>query len=120
MTRAEIPDAVRDLITNHIDSAQQVEILVLLGKDPERAWAPDAVARELRIASAACSAWLERFASARLARPTAAGYRHRAGRVDDLIRCYATRRLAVLDLIYGNPQHDPAEAFGLREVGAEE
>lgn len=120
MARTDLPDAVRDLITKHIDSAQQVEILVLLGKDPERPWSTDEVARELRIASTACSAWLERFASARLARPTAAGYKHRAGAVDELIRCYSSRRLAVLDVIYGNPQHDPAEAFGLRQVGAED
>ena len=39
---------MRRLIADHIDSVEQLEILLLLYQHPERAWTAEAVARELR------------------------------------------------------------------------
>jgi hypothetical protein len=118
MARADIPTPVRDLIARHVDSAQQVEILLLLAEDPDRPWTADAVARALRIAPGPCTVWLERFSAAALIDRSDEGFTYARGRVDTLLEYYATRRLAVLDLIYSKPNpaiQSFADAFRMRD-----
>jgi hypothetical protein len=43
-----LPEGVRRLIHEHIDSVEQMEVLLLLRREPTP-WTPEAVARELRI-----------------------------------------------------------------------
>lgn len=115
MAHTEIPKNVRRLILRHIESVQQVEILALLRDHPEREWSPDEVSRTLHIGPSACAAWLARFADARLVDRTDAVYRHaRSGpdvrAADALVDCFARRRLAVIDAIYGKPDPEQGDA----------
>jgi hypothetical protein len=105
MAHNDIPKNVRRLIVRQIESVQQVEILALLRADRERVWAPDEVSRRLHINSAACDAWLRGFAAANLVDRIGDGYQHAARgpsvrAADELVDCFARRRLAVIDAIY--------------------
>lgn len=107
MRRAELPREVRELISRHIDSAQQVEILVLLAREPDVEWTADAASKNLRIAVASCEQWLERFAAGGLVDRSGTGYRHmratdtnRPTAVEQLAAQYTSRRKSIIDLIY--------------------
>lgn len=108
MAHTDIPKHVRQLILRHIDSVQQVEILSLLGNEPERVWTAPELSRALHIAPDSCARWLDEFAASKLVVRTAQGVRHaddgpRARSADELVECYARRRLAVIDAIYNKP-----------------
>ena len=109
MSGAELPKHVRDLIERHIDSVQQVEILVLLRGQSDNAWHPADVSRALHIAPGPCRTWLEQFAAAGLVTDAGMGFRHGAAKrvsriaVDDLVDLYPRRRLSVIDAIYNKP-----------------
>ena len=108
MARAEIPKHVRQLILRHIDSVQQVEILTLLAREPERVWTPAELSRALHIAPEACARWLDEFSSAGLIEQRRDGMKHadagpRAHSAEELVECYARRRIAVIDAIYNKP-----------------
>jgi hypothetical protein len=105
MAQADIPQHVRDLIRRHIDSIQQVEILRLLGSQPERAWAAAEVCRALHIGERLCAGWLAEFATVGLVNETTQGYRRAAPNseahvADELVECYARRRMDVIEAIY--------------------
>jgi len=105
MAHNDIPKNVRRLILRQIESVQQVEILALLRADPDRVWAADEVSRRLHINATACAAWLQGFAAANLVDRIGDAYQHAARgpsvrAADDLVDCFARRRLAVIDAIY--------------------
>lgn len=118
-----IPGAVQALLYERIDSAAQLEILLLLRRDTGRSWSADALAAELRLERA----WVER----QLADLKSAGfltYVHGrfayapsapvAATMDELARVYAERPAAVITFIFTKPQRSLrsfADAFRLRE-----
>jgi DNA-binding transcriptional ArsR family regulator len=57
---------VRALLRDHIGSFEQLEVLLLLHREADRAWPPDAVAAELSIASPAAQEALESLQRANL------------------------------------------------------
>ena len=122
MARSDLPKPVRQLILRHIDSVQQVEILALLLREPDRVWSSAEVSRTLRIGPGPCDEWLNRFTLAGLVDREEAGFRHAArGRdaatADALVECYGRRRLAVIDTIYNKPNsaiESFSDAFRMR------
>jgi hypothetical protein len=122
MAASEIPKPVRQLIARHIDSVQQVEVLVLLRRDPEQAWTAETISRELRIAGASCAEWLDRFATAGLVKSDHLGYRdapngRHAAAVAELIDLYGRRRTSLIEAIYSRPSDSIqsfSDAFRLR------
>jgi hypothetical protein len=123
MAPADIPKPVRQFISRHIDSIQQVEILALLRRDGERAWTTEQVSRTLHIAHALCAEWLDRYATAGLVKRDEIGYRHQPGGsqtavLDELVDLYARRRTTVIDAIYNKPSgsiQSFSDAFRLRK-----
>jgi hypothetical protein len=120
MTQGDIPKNVRQLIVRHIDSVQQVEILALLGKEPERVFTVAEISRALHIAPDPCLTWLDALVAARLVDRTKTGYTHsaRSRNADDLVECYARRRLTVIDSIYNKPSsaiQSFSDAFRIRK-----
>lgn len=108
---SDMPAAVRELIQQHIDSVEQLEVLLLLHDQPDRDWSAAEVSGELRTN--------ERSTATRLADLTARGlvaegatrelYRY-APRTHDLnaavgglAREYAVRRVSVITLIFAKP-----------------
>ena len=122
MAASDIPKPVRQLIVRHIDSVQQVEILDLLRRDPERSWTAERISRELRIAGASCAEWLDRFATEGLVVRDHLGYRdapdgRHAAAVSELIDMYGRRRTSVIEAIYSRPSDSIqsfSDAFRLR------
>jgi hypothetical protein len=109
MPGADLPKHVQTLIVQHIDSAQQVEILALLEAHPNRYWQPEEIARALQIAPAVCRDWLGDLAAAGLVAGQGITFRRGAGpratrkAVDDLLDFFGRRRVTVLEAIYGKP-----------------
>jgi hypothetical protein len=56
-----ISPGVRRFVAEHIDSVTQLELLLILHRDPARAWSAEGVGREMRLPPAWAGAQLERF-----------------------------------------------------------
>jgi hypothetical protein len=116
---AELAQFVRE----HVRSVWAVELLLVLKRDPERRWPPDALTAELRASSSLVVDNLQRFERSGLAmRDEAAGWRYApaspliAELADRLERAYRERPVSVINLIAAPP--DPvqglADAFKFR------
>lgn len=126
MRAGDLPEAVRRLIADHIDSVEQLEILLLLQQHPERSWTAESVARELRISPLSAGDRLKDMArSAILSRlqGSEAEYRYApespqmAEAVAGLATAYSERRVTVINLIFSKPVDKIrtfADAFRLR------
>jgi hypothetical protein len=124
---SDVPEEVRRFIAHHIDSVEQLEILLLLHEQPGRDWSAEAVARELRIASESAGERLEDMVSDGLLKrreESPAEYRYAPDnmKLDDAVRGvaagYAKRRVTVINLIYSKPIDKIrtfADAFRLRK-----
>jgi hypothetical protein len=117
---------VRRLIADHIDSVEQLEILLLLYQHPERTWDAEAVARELRVAAVSAAERLEDMThSGILARkdgkPVEYRYAPKSAGLGDAVRglalAYSERRVTVINLIFSKPVDKIrtfADAFRIR------
>ncbi|MFE8604805.1 hypothetical protein [Archangium violaceum] len=126
MRAGDLPEAVRRLIADHIDSVEQLEILLLLQQHPERSWTAELVARELRISPLSAGDRLKDMArSAILSRlqGSEAEYRYApvspemVEAVAGLATAYSERRVTVINLIFSKPVDKIrtfADAFRLR------
>jgi hypothetical protein len=124
---SDLPEEVRRFIAHHIDSVEQLEILLLLHQQPGRAWSSEAVARELRIPSKSAGERLEDMVhDGPLSRQGVSPEEYRYGpesmKLDDAVRGlatrYATHRVSVINLIYSKPIDKIrtfADAFRLRK-----
>jgi hypothetical protein len=123
---SEISSAVQEFVLRHIDSIEQLEILLLLRAHRDRPWTAEQVSREIRTAPASAARRLAGLAAAGLLAREAAGDAYRYGpQADDVDRAagelaetYAVRRIAVTNLIYSRPLDQVrtfADAFKIRE-----
>ena len=130
MKRGELPPEVARFITEHIDAAEQLEILLLLHREPERDWTALDVSQAIYTVPASATLRLEALASAGFVTSTGEGdprYRYAPAneglrrQVDVLAEAYRADRVAVIKLIFSRPP-DPvqsfADAFRLRGKGS--
>jgi hypothetical protein len=122
----DLPEAVRRLIADHIDSVEQLEILLLLFQHPERSWSAESVARELRISALSAGDRLKDMARAAILSkvPGSEGEFRYAPEspqmgeaVAGLAAAYSERRVTVINLIFSKPVDKIrtfADAFRLR------
>ncbi len=118
---------VRRFIVDHVDSVEQLEILLLLHQHPGRTWDAEAVARELRISALSAGDRLEDQARAGLlarVEGSPGRFRYAPGTpaldeaVSGLATAYAERRVTVINLIFSKPVDKIrtfADAFRLRK-----
>jgi len=107
----EIPAEVRDLIHQHIDAVEQLEVLLLLHRGRERDWTPLEVSEELRTNVESTATRLEDLTHRGLVAdgPRTGSYRFQPrtaslGRaVEGLAREYAVRRVSVTTMIFAKP-----------------
>jgi hypothetical protein len=123
---AALSDALKSFIAEHIHSVEQVEILLLLVRVPERAWNPRAVSDEIRTDPESAADRLEDLhtrglVSRQQSSPVGYHYAPRteelAARVAELAVAYSERRYTVIDLIFAKPSDRIrifADAFRLR------
>jgi hypothetical protein len=121
-----LADNVREFIIEHIDSVEQVEILLLLRQKTGRTWTAESMARELRIAVSSAAtrlADLKKLGLVLLVEGTPGEYRYapRTPALDETVRglseAYSERRVTVINLIFSKPIDKIrtfADAFRLR------
>lgn len=126
MQAGDLPEGVRRLIADSIDSVEQLEILLLLLQHPERTWTAETVARELRVSSLSAGDRLEDLTRDALLARVKGGeeYRYAPGSaaLDEAVRglatAYTERRVTVINLIFSKPVDKIrtfADAFRLRK-----
>ena len=103
--RDVIPAHVRRLVTRHIKSVSELEILLLARTTKGRAWNADDASRELRTSPASASLRLDQLARKGFLARGSDGYRYVAsGELDatvaELELAYATYRTRIVTLIF--------------------
>lgn len=111
MAYNEIPEEVNRFITNHINSIEQLEVLLLLFNNANREWDANEVSRELRISSESAAARFEDLRSRGLlyTNKKTGKYQYypqnsdldRA--VNRLDRAYKEHRVTLINLIFSKP-----------------
>lgn len=127
MTYEAISQEVKDFITAHINSVEQLEVLLLLRAHADQEWDPAALSRELRIDVNSAATRLADLHAHKLLtlreesdllyqfNPDTSELRRL---VDQLAEIYIERRVTVINLIYSKPLDNIlifAEAFRLKK-----
>jgi hypothetical protein len=122
----DLPEDVRRFIADHIESVEQLEILLLLHQHGGRVWTAESVARELRIAPISAGERLDDLARASIlsrtqGNPAEYRYAPASPKLDEavagLATAYSERRVTVINLIFSKPVDKIrtfADAFRLR------
>lgn len=112
MTYSAIPENVQRFIARHINSIEQLEVLLLLHAQPQRFWTAEEVANELRIDASSAKDRLQNLHQLNLLSPSsdsASSYQyapspHQVGQIiDELANVYAIRRVSVIQFIFSQP-----------------
>lgn len=130
MSASEIPDELVHFIRDNVFSVEQLEILMLLRRQPTRAWSVQEITSEMRSGQESVSSRLADLASRGLVTPAGSPTTYSYGPpvprlqvlVDQLAEAYELRRFRVIDIIFSRPSdvlHGFAEAFRLRKGGKE-
>jgi AraC-like DNA-binding protein len=119
-----LPQDVHQFLYQHVESVEQLEVLILLLEHPERGWSPDEVARRLYSHPASIARRLAMLLGQGLLREIEPGCYQYAPRTDELhgttlrvAAMYRERRVAVVTLIASKPIENVrafSEAFRLR------
>lgn len=123
MPKREFSPAFRTFINKNIASVEQIEVLLILHANPERAWSIDEISAILRSSPNSIKSRLMMLEQRGLSAPVQpTGYRYAAsGRLHDMVEVladeYALRRFSVIELIFSRPDaaRSFADAFRLRE-----
>jgi hypothetical protein len=121
----EIPDDVQRFLAEHVESAEQLDALMLLRADPARPWTADALSQALFSVPLSAARTLERLESRGFAlrgEGEPAAFRYRAGgpdepRVERLAAAYRANRAGVIRQLFArrDPVLSLADAFRLRK-----
>ncbi len=124
-----IPEEVRRFLLQCIDSVEQLEVLLLLYRTPERVWSPEAVAQALYSNTGSIARRLAGLhVSGLVASAESPSYRYQpstaalGGTVTLLAETYRERRVAVITVIASKPMENVrafSDAFRLRKKGKE-
>lgn len=121
------PEEIRQFLAEHISSVAQLEVLLLLRGEPDRAWTADEVSTALATTSEMATEQLSDLQNRGLVastagnspawqyKPATAELDERVGRLD---QTYNERRVAVITVIYSQPLDKVrtfADAFRLRK-----
>ena len=126
MPDPEIPEDVQRFLAEHVESAEQLDALMLLRADPARAWTADALSQALFSVPVSAARTLERleergFAARGGGDPAAFRYRAEGPdepRVERLAAAYRANRAGVIRQLFArrvDPVRSLADAFRLRK-----
>lgn len=129
MREGELSPEIQRFIAQHIDSAEQLEILLLLHREPEKEWTALDVSQAIYTVPASATMKLEGLVAGGFVTSNGGSdprYRFAPGsaalreQVEVLAAAYRANRVAVIKLIFARPP-DPlqsfADAFRLRGKG---
>lgn len=113
MVPSDLPDDVKRLLREHIFSVEQLEILLLLRSNPQRAFDASAVHEQLRTSETSAAARLldlaERGFLVQVSKAPETSFRYApstsslAATTDRLAQAYAERRYRVIELVFSKP-----------------
>jgi hypothetical protein len=112
VTQNGIPDDARRLLAQHINSVEQLEILLLLRRRPDESWTAAAVAEELRTSELSATKRLHDLRGRGFltsSDPSDEAFRYGPATdwlrnaVDRVSELYAERPHGVIDLIFSKP-----------------
>ena len=119
MSEGGLSEAVRRFVSEHVDSAEQLDILLLLHREPEKAWTAMDVSQAIYTVPASATMRLERLVaegfltSSGGSNPTytySPASEKLRNEVVELAAAYKEDRVAVIKLIFARPP-DPVESF---------
>lgn len=119
MAGGDLSAEVRRFIAEHIDAAEQLEILLLLHRGPEKQWTATDVSQAIYTVPASATLRLESLVAAGFVASTGGGdpryWYHPKNeelgkQVDMLAEAYKADRVAVIKLIFAQPP-DPVQSF---------
>lgn len=106
MPTSGIPEDIKQFIFAHIDSVEQLEVLMLLRQDLTKSYTPTEVANEMRTSPASATLRLNTLTNQGFVEMNDGSYRFAAGAtgsgelLDRLTEIYRVRRHKVLELIF--------------------
>lgn len=121
--QSDFPASTRDFITRHIESVEELEVLLLLHEAHDRSWTATEINDRLRSQESSIAKWLEALVGLGLARQGGSRYRFApaseelAREASALAEAYRERRIKVIELIFSKPNEsllDFVRAFHLR------
>ena len=116
---ASLPDNVERLLHEHVRTVAQLEVLLLLERDPSRWWTAESVTVELRTSVHSASLCLQHLTRARLIEQREGGpdaFRFNPARAEDaasvreLVALFQQRMSSVINAIYA-PKRDTLKDF---------
>jgi biotin operon repressor len=127
MGKREFTDAFRTFVNKNITSVEQIEVLLILLANPERAWSINEISAILRSSPNSIGSRLDTLRRAGLASPVEGqGYRYAAtGRSHEMVEMlqeeYGARRFSVIELVFSRPDaaRSFAEAFRFKDENDE-
>lgn len=128
MAQPEFSSEFRTFVNKNINSVEQIEVLLILRANPERAWTVDEISAIMRSSAHSIRSRLEGLQAKKLAViVTGEGFRYAAsGRLDAMVEMlgeeYGRRRFSVIELVFTRPDaaRQFADAFRLRDEENEE
>lgn len=123
MPKREFSPAFRTFINKNISSVEQIEVLLILHANPERAWTIDEISAILRSSPNSIRSrlvTLERHGLSAAAQSDEYQYAA-SGRLHEMVEVlaeeYGQRRFSVIELVFSRPDaaRSFADAFRLRE-----
>lgn len=123
MATSRLPIDVKDLLTDHIDSVGQLEVLLTFFNNKERSWSPSAMSHELRSHETIVRQQMEKLHDAGFIKKLTDEFKYEPSskldeRVDLLCRTYKEMSVAVIAFIYEKPTDKLkgfADAFKLKK-----
>jgi len=119
MTTDPLPGTVRELLSEHIQSVEQLEVLLLLRNSPQRAWTVDEVYEVIRSSHSSIQGRLLKFVSdgfltEEKGPPQTFRFAPRDlnlhSSVEQTATAYHGSRVRVIEAIFA-PEADPAQSF---------
>lgn len=129
MSPGEVPDAVARFLAAHIRSVMQLELLIMLSREPERWWTAEEAYRELRSSLEGCADDLRMLAKQGLAEASTdpeLRYRYRLERSEDepvmerLRELFRTHFHSLVHAVYAGRRRNAmafADAFKIKKDG---
>jgi hypothetical protein len=123
----QLPDDVRRFVIEHINSVEQLEVLLLLWAHADQDWTAEAVSQKLYTPPAAAEMRLDDLQQRGFVKAGSLpekSYRYRPthgdshGLITALAELYRDRRVTIISLIYSKPHQQVqafADAFKLRK-----
>ena len=120
---ADLPRNVRRFIADHINSVEQLEVLLLLRRTPDRSLTPVEIAKSISTTPASIEVRLRDLVRSELVAAEGEGFRfaddaRRREALAELADCYAKLRVRVITEIFSQPSEAVrsfSDAFRLRD-----